>query len=297
MASPLLLSALPALAVAGVTLDRLLARQEARRFPAPDRQVVLGGIRIHYALRGDWQQTGPVAVLDAAAGEWSTHWGRTAELLGRTCPVLQYDRAGLGWSAQDPTPHGLDDSCVLLHQLLGAAAPGRPVVLVAERDAAERALLFARRYPHEVVGLMLIDPPALGDEAAPAGERRKVSDPLLPLLATTGWARWLQPRAAVPGDLVEHLSAHEQRLIAALGRRPATLAAARSEQARDASPAATAQPPTCPIAVLHGRQGEDAAALAAATLKAELHAVDCATRPHLAQPELLAGAVAAILAH
>ena len=296
MASPLLLSTLPALAVAGVTLDRLLARQEARRFPAPDRQVVLGGIRIHYALRGDWQQTGPVAVLDAAAGEWSTHWGRTAELLGRTCPVLQYDRAGLGWSAQDPTPHGLDDSCVLLHQLLGAAAPGRPVLLVAERDAAQRALLFARRYPHEVVGLVLIDPPALESEAAPVGERREASDPLLPLLAATGWARWLRPRAAVPGDLEEHLSAHEQRLIAVLGRRLATLAAARNERTREDSPAAAAQPPACPVAVLHGHQGKDAAAQAAATLAAELHAVDCATRPHLARPEVLASAVAAILA-
>lgn len=296
MASPLLLSALPALAVAGVALDRLLARQEARRFPPPDRQVVLGGIRVHYALRGDWQQPGPVAVLDAGAGEWSTHWGRTAELLGRTCPVLQYDRAGLGWSGQDPTPHGLEDSCVLLHQLLGAAAPGRPVVLVAERDAALRALLFARRYPHEVVGLVLIDPPALGDDPAPAAERPGAGHALLPLLAAAGWARWLLPRAVVPRDLAEHLSAHEQRLIAVLGRRPRALAAARAEQSRDEAPGAAARPLACPTALLHGRRGEEAARRAASALEAQVRAVDCGTRPHLVRPEVLADAVTAILA-
>lgn len=282
MVSPLVLA--PLLGGAAWSLDQVLRRRELRRYPAPNRRAELGGNPVHYGLRGDWQGEGPALVLDARSGEWSTHFGRTAERLGALAPVLTYDRPGLGWSPRDPTPAGPDDASVLLHRLLGAVAPERPVILVAEGDAHRRALQFARRYPHEVVGLLLVDP---GAASAPSAGRTRQA------LASLGWLRWTQPGAALPKDLEPHLTTHEARLIATLGRRPSVLRAAAYESGSEAGPMRSA--PEVPTIVVSGTPLAEEVHEALPS-GAEVEFLDCGARAHLAAPEAVLHAAERLLA-
>lgn len=282
MVSPLLLA--PLLGGAAWSLDQALGRREQRRYPPPNRRAELGGNPMHYGLRGDWEREGPALVLDARSGEWSTHFGRTAERLGALAPVLTYDRPGLGWSPHDPTPAGPDDASVRLHRLLGAVAPDRPVILVADGDAHHRALQFARRYPHEVVGLLLLDPGAAG--VPPASRTRRG-------LARLGWLRWLQPHAAFPSDLEPHVTAHEARLIATLGRRLGVLHAAALESQAVEEPSRSA--PEVPAVVVSGTPvpAEVRELLPPGT---QVESLECGARAHLAAPEAVLRAAELLLA-
>ena len=163
-------------------------------------------------------------------------------------------------------------------------APDRPVILVADGDAHHRALQFARRYPHEVVGLLLLDPGAPG--VPPASRARRG-------LARLGWLRWLQPHAAFPSDLEPHVTAHEARLIATLGRRPGVLHAAALEGPAVEEPSRSA--PEVPAVVVSGTPvpAEVRELLPPGT---QVESLECGARAHLAAPEAVLRAAELLLA-
>jgi pimeloyl-ACP methyl ester carboxylesterase len=76
--------------------------------------------------------------------------------------VCAYDRPGTRLNGPDistpvPQPHAADRAVEDLHELLAAAGEAGPYVLVAHSYGGVVAMLYARTYPADVAGLVMVD--------------------------------------------------------------------------------------------------------------------------------------------
>ena len=129
---------------------------------APGRLVDVGGRRLHILCKG--VAAGPTVIFEAGLSQYtanSTH-GTAQDAIAPFARVCTYDRAGLGWS--DPAPQGWTQAGMAadLHALLAAAGERGPYVIVAHSLGGHLARTYARTYPEDVAGLVLLD--ATSDE-------------------------------------------------------------------------------------------------------------------------------------
>lgn len=121
--------------------------------PAPGRLVDIGGRRLHLIEKGH----GPTVVFECGSGGCSLDWAVIQDSLSGMARTVSYDRAGNCWS--DPatdarTPLQVADD---LHALLHRAQIPPPYLLVGYSLGGVYVQVFARRYPNEVSGLVLVD--------------------------------------------------------------------------------------------------------------------------------------------
>lgn len=132
------------------------------RPPAPGRMVDVGGRRLHILCKG--VAAGPVVVFEAGLSQYTAHstYGTAQDAIAPFARVCTYDRAGMGWS--DPSPEGWTEAGMAadLHALLAAAGEPGPYVIVAHSLGGLLARMYARTYPHDVAGMVLLD--ATSDE-------------------------------------------------------------------------------------------------------------------------------------
>jgi pimeloyl-ACP methyl ester carboxylesterase len=130
------------------------------RAPAPSAAPSLSGL---YDVSGhqvflDCRGSGaPTAVLDAGLGNPSSVWlevQRQASAGGRVC---RWDRPGLGRSPRAPAPRDSRVIATELRDLLRAARIPGPYVLVGASFGGLNAQYFARTWPGEVAGVVLVD--------------------------------------------------------------------------------------------------------------------------------------------
>ena len=143
--------------LAGLT-QTLLERRDVSAHPAPGTMVTLAdGRSLHLNVTGR-ENGGPTVVLEAGAGGTSSSWAWVQRQLGEDATVVSYDRAGLGWS--DGDVHAADTAAVAadLHEALATLDLPRPYVLVGHSLGAHYVRGFARQYPREVAGMVLVDP-------------------------------------------------------------------------------------------------------------------------------------------
>jgi len=168
---------------AGATYQGVATALERREFPAPGHMIDVGGHQLHIYCTGDGA---PAVILEASGMSPSAAWGWVQLNVAKATRVCSYDRAGLGWSeasAQPFDPARVPDE---LHALLsGANVPG-PYVLAGQALGAAFVRLYARRYPGEVAGLVLVEA-GRADEAAPPADSRFLT--LSPWLARAGVLR------------------------------------------------------------------------------------------------------------
>jgi pimeloyl-ACP methyl ester carboxylesterase len=156
---------------------------------AGSRLIDVGGGRrlyVHSAGSG-----GPTVILEPGLGESAREMARLiAPDVARTTTVVVYDRAGHGRS--DAEPAAGVDAARDLHVLLQRAHVPGPYVLAGHSLGGMFALSYARQYPTEVGGIVLLDSMHPRQHNAFAG-----MDPLLglvPTLARTGLANLLFDR-------------------------------------------------------------------------------------------------------
>jgi pimeloyl-ACP methyl ester carboxylesterase len=114
----------------------------------------LGRYQLAYRSRGSGR---PTVVLEAGGGCSQDAWAGVFEALAQFTGVVSYDRLGLG--ASDPGLRRrtcLDLVRDLQDLLLAAAIPG-PYVLVGHSFGGQVVRLYAHQYPHDVVGMVLVD--------------------------------------------------------------------------------------------------------------------------------------------
>ena len=120
----------------------------------PGRLIDIGGYRLHIFCQG---QDGPVVIFDAGIGGFSLDWVKVQRMLEKNVMSCAYDRAGYGWSDEGPSPRTTDQIVEELHKLLQKASIPPPYVLVGHSFGGYNMQYFAKAYPGETAGLVLVD--------------------------------------------------------------------------------------------------------------------------------------------
>jgi pimeloyl-ACP methyl ester carboxylesterase len=108
-----------------------------------------------YSLTGAGQ---PAIVLQSGLGDGRSTWAAVLSKLPATRAVFSYDRPGYGESSATTDARDPCSVATELHGLLGAAGVAPPYVLVGHSLGGLYQYAFARLYPAEVAGLVLLDP-------------------------------------------------------------------------------------------------------------------------------------------
>ena len=102
---------------------------------------------------------GPTVVFEAGLGNDSDSWKLVAGPVATFAQVVLYDRAGLGRSLPmtGDLPVTADAVVVNLRALLAAADIRPPYILVGHSLGGLYVQMFARKYPNDVLGVILLD--------------------------------------------------------------------------------------------------------------------------------------------
>jgi pimeloyl-ACP methyl ester carboxylesterase len=143
------------LLAAGVLYQAVGVHRSARRYPPPGEIVSAGGQRLHLVCEGAGS---PAVLFEAGIAASSLSWTRVLPGVAAFTRACAYDRPGLGWSEAARTDRSPDR---LIDELRGVAAHAAtgPAVLVGHSFGAFLVLAYAARYPADVAGLVLVDPP------------------------------------------------------------------------------------------------------------------------------------------
>lgn len=198
---PLLL-VMGAAAIGGAAETGIEYAQSPSPSTAGGRLVNIGGRRLHVDCSGSG---GPTVVLEAGLGGTGTEVGAwIAPAVASTTRVCSYDRAGRGWSDGAGHPQTSDEVVSDLHRLLARSGEHGPFVLAGHSEGGAYVMNYARRYPSEVAGIVLLD--SMHPEQATRidgwitiyqGMRRGTA--ILPSLARVGVARLMMQNSY--GDL------------------------------------------------------------------------------------------------
>ncbi|WP_128547806.1 alpha/beta hydrolase [Larkinella soli] len=124
----------------------------------PGKKIDIGGYQLHYILQNPSADNRPAVVMDAGLGGISLDWHLVQQALGTELTTLSYDRSGMGWSDAGPYPGNLEQNVLELHTLLDRLHLKKPILLVGHSSGALRVLAYARKYPDEIYGVVLVDP-------------------------------------------------------------------------------------------------------------------------------------------
>lgn len=103
-------------------------------------------------------QAAPTVVLQSGLGDGQSAWRPVLSALQKHGPVFAYDRAGYG---NAPGVDGARDPCTIareLHELLHKEGIAPPYLLVGHSIGGLYQYVYARLYPDEVAGMVLLDP-------------------------------------------------------------------------------------------------------------------------------------------
>src|SRR5262245_4450557 len=84
-------------------------------------------------------------------------WWPVQDEVARFAEVCTYDRAGFGWSDPAAGRRSVEERVADLHALLQASQTKPPYILVGHSYGGLLVRRFARKYPQEVAGLVLVD--------------------------------------------------------------------------------------------------------------------------------------------
>ncbi len=140
---------------AGAAYQRIGLVRDRRRYPAPGQFIEVNGQRLHIYAQGEGS---PTVVLEAGIAATSLSWRLVDRAIAKFTRVVEYDRAGLGWSGRLRTPRTAQHAARELHELLQRAGEQPPFVLVGHSFGGLVVREFAAAYAEEVAGLVLVDP-------------------------------------------------------------------------------------------------------------------------------------------
>ncbi|WP_374585034.1 alpha/beta fold hydrolase [Pseudoduganella sp.] len=109
-------------------------------------------------LAGHHARAAPTVVLQAGLGDGQSAWHPILPGLAARGPVFAFDRPGYGGQAAVDGPR---DPCTIAreqHALLERQGIAPPYLLVGHSLGGLYQYVFARLYPNEVAGMVLLDP-------------------------------------------------------------------------------------------------------------------------------------------
>lgn len=125
------------------------------------------GRRINLNCRGSGS---PTVLLESGYAAGASAWAKVQPRLSAITRVCAYDRAGYGFSDLGPLPRDGQAIARDLDLALKAARIGGPFVVVGHSAGGLYGRLFAARRPHDVAGLVLLDPTVERRAPQPEGD-------------------------------------------------------------------------------------------------------------------------------
>lgn len=155
----------------------------------PGKLINVGTHRLHIFCMGESNHK-PVAIIDSGLGSFSLEWLKLQQDLSDEYQICSYDRAGYGWSDPGPFPRTSSQIVTELRTLLQNAHIPPPYLLLGHSFGGYNMMYYAKAFPQEVAGLILIDsshpdqttwfPSVFPEMAYSRGRTRYVSFPNLP---------------------------------------------------------------------------------------------------------------------
>lgn len=144
------------LSALGVTYQSIGYWLDSQRFHQRGRsfQAGSGSIKLNLNCTG---KGGPMVVLDSGMGGSALDWLYVQPEIAKFTRVCSYDRAGHGWSDSSPLPRTSLHIAAELKELLTSARERGPYVLVGHSFGGYNVRMFAKRYPSDVAGMVLVD--------------------------------------------------------------------------------------------------------------------------------------------
>lgn len=139
----------------GGIYERIQETIDKHSYPIQGQLVDVGGFRLHIQCKGSGS---PTVLLEPGLGETSsimTAW--IAPEVAKQTKVCVYDREGRGWSEESPHPLNGTQTANILHTLLNNAQIPGPYVIAGHSAGGAYVLNFAKNYPKDVVGVVLLD--------------------------------------------------------------------------------------------------------------------------------------------
>jgi pimeloyl-ACP methyl ester carboxylesterase len=130
--------------------------QDAQPPAPPGRLVDIGGFRLHIWCLGQENGQAPVVFLPGS-GDFSFTWGLVLPEAARFTRACAYDKAFQAWSDPGPLPRTLKQDAHELRLLLQRAGVKGPYVLTGASAGGPLARIFAREFPDDVAGMVLVD--------------------------------------------------------------------------------------------------------------------------------------------
>lgn len=157
LAATLLVLAITILAVSSF-YNLIKNMQIAKKYPPPGQIVDVGGYKLHYYAIGE-NKGMPTILLESGSGTPSSFsdWRYIQPELAKLTRVISYDRAGYGWSDEAGNVRSSQQIVNDLHTMLAKAGEKGPYILVGHSFGGLNVQLFAKQYPSEVVGVVLLD--------------------------------------------------------------------------------------------------------------------------------------------
>lgn len=149
------------------SLAQRLENLGKRKNSLPGRLIETGGCKLNIVAMG--QPGTPAVVFEADSGGWSVDWAALQGEVSAFARAVTYDRAGHGRSEPARRPRTLFHMIEELRALLYNANIKHPYVLVGRGFGGLLAEYFARFYPEETAGLVLVGTMTLEEVVRAAG--------------------------------------------------------------------------------------------------------------------------------
>jgi pimeloyl-ACP methyl ester carboxylesterase len=130
-----------------------------REIPPPsDQMISIGSHRLQVSIAGKGI---PTVVIDAGITDKLENWRLLHKRIAKETRIVTYNRAGYGQSEPGPLPRHCGREAEELKALLDAASVPSPYVVVGHSLGGLNAQVFAAKYPKDIAGVVLLDPPPL----------------------------------------------------------------------------------------------------------------------------------------
>jgi len=135
-------------------ISNSMEAQEIRSLPPPGKLFDAGGHLLHMNIKGAGL---PIVLFENGSGDFSFIWGLVQPAVAKFTTSVSYDRAGFAWSEAGPQPRSSRQIAFELHTALQQAGIKGPYILVGQSFGGFLVRAFARFYPAEVAGMVLVD--------------------------------------------------------------------------------------------------------------------------------------------
>ncbi len=180
-----MLAAIVLALIAGLCYEEIAEHRDRASIPRAGRSVSVGnGRTMNIYCSGSGS---PTVILESGHSVPGIGWSVIQPRIAAFTRACWYDRAGYGWSDPGSFPQRSDEIAEELHTLLANAGEHKPYVLAGHLFGTFNVRAYQHLYPHEVAGLVLIDPvsEAPGNPTMPPKQHVEATRPGMLILART----------------------------------------------------------------------------------------------------------------